>query len=228
MQLKMWVVRNFADKRTLTLLAWLNVALHGLALMLALVGMRPGSPLVDLLERLHYLASYPLGWSLGWATWMLCTLALVAFFAAVAHHVPDQQSLAQLAVVLAAAGGTLDLFCDVIYITVLPLLAARTPLPEATFLAFERVANAGGLIVANGSYATGVLLLTACLHGVREAKRWVIPVGYGVFGFGTILVVAGFLNEPRLAALGTGPTIGSYCLWTILVARCLNSARNRP
>jgi hypothetical protein len=159
---------------------------------------------------------------------MLCTLALIAFFAALAHQLPDQQPTPQLAVLLAAGGGTLDLFCDVIFITVLPPLAARTPPPEATFLAVERAANAGGLIVANGLYVAGTLLLTLCLHRRQERGRWVVPVGYGVFGFGMLLVVAGFLNEPRLAELGTGPTIGLYCLWTTLVARSLNSPGGRP
>jgi hypothetical protein len=212
----------------LILLAWLNVALHALALTMALIGMRPGSPLVALPERLHYLASYPLGWSLGWGTWMLCTFALVAFFAALAQQLPEQRTVPQLAVVLAAAGGTLDLFCDSLQITVLPLLAAQAPVPEATFLAFERAASAGGLIVANGLYATGVLLFTACLHWLRGSRRWVVPVGYGVFAFGMVLVVAGFLNEPRLAAISTGPTIGLYCLWSVLVARSLNSLRCQP
>jgi hypothetical protein len=221
-------VPNFTGKQTLTFLALLNVALHGLALILAVVGMRPGSPLAALHERVNYLSSYPLGWLLGWATWMLCTLALVAFFAAVAHHLPNQRPIPHLAVVLAAAGGALDLFCDAIYITVLPLLAAQTPFSESTFLAVERAANAGGLIVANGLYAIGVLLLTACLHQLHLSSRWVILVGYGVFGFGMVLVIAGFLNDARLAAIGTGPTIGLFCLWAILVSRSMNAMRGRP
>jgi len=221
-------VPKLADRRGLMLLAWVNVALHGLALLLAVAGVRPGSPLAPLHDRLEYLASYPLGWLLGWGAWMLCTLALIAFFAAVAHYLPEWPSLSRLAVVLAAAGGSLDLFCDVLYITVLPSLAAQTPVSEATFLAFERAANAGGLIVANGLYATGVLLLTACLREFRASERWVIPTGYAVFAFGMILVVAGFLDAPRLAAIGTVPTIGSYCLWTVLVARSFRSVECPP
>ena len=215
---------SFADKRTLIGLAWMNVVLHVLALILAFIGIRPGSPLVALSERLSYLASYPPGWSLGWLTWMFCTLALVAFFAALAHHLPEQQPLPQLVVVLAAAGGAVDLFCDAVYITVLPMLAAQSPPSEPTFLAFERAANAGGLIVANGLYAIGTLLLTLCLQQRLERPRWATLVGCAVFGFGMILVMAGFLNDPRLAALGSGPTIGFYCLWTILVARSMNAA----
>jgi hypothetical protein len=211
----------------MTVLAWLNVALHALALVLALFGMRPGSPLVALSERLHYLASNPLGWSLGWGTWMLCTLALIAYFAVLAHQLQDPGPLPGLAVVLAAAGGAIDLWCDAIYITVLPQLAARTPPPEEAFLAIERIASAGGLIVANGLYAIGTLLLTVCLRRRQLSGSWLAPVGYGVFGFGILLVVAGFRDEPRLAELGTGPTIGLYCLWTVLVARSMNAGEDR-
>ena len=114
------------------------------------------------------------------------------------------------------------------FLLLLPLLAVQTPFSESTFLAVERAANSGGLIVANGSYAIGVLLLTVCLHHLRVSSRWVILVGYGVFGFGMVLVVAGFLNDARLAAIGTGPTIGLFCLWAILVSRSMNAMRGRP
>jgi len=133
-----------------------------------------------------------------------------------------------LAVVLAVAGGAADLLCDAIYITVLPMLAAQSPPSEATFLAFERAANAGGLIVANGLYALGTLLLTVCLRRRLNGTQLAILAGYAVFGSGMILVIAGFLNDPRLTELGTGPTIGFYCLWTILVARSMNAAGSQP
>ena len=219
---------SFADKRTLIGLAWMNVVLHVLALILAFIGIRPGSPLVALPERLSYLASDPVGWSLGWAIWMVSALLLVAYFAALTRHLPDQRPLPQLAVIVAAAGAAVDLICNAIYFTALPLLAAKTPPAEATFLAFERAANALGLIVANGLYSVGTLLLTMCMRQRPRWGRWATLVGYAVFGFGMILVIAGFLNEPRLAALGTGPTIVFYCLWTILVARSMNAKGIQP
>jgi hypothetical protein len=200
-------------------LAWVNVAIHGLALVLAFVGMRPGSPLVDLPQRMHYLAGFPLAWSIGWGTWMLCTLALIAFFVALAPRLAGPPAMANLAVLLAAAGGGIDLFCDVLYITVLPQLASLGPPAKDLFLMVERAALAGGLVVANGLYALGTLLLTLCLRRPGQPISWVVGIGYAVFFFGMVLVVAGFLNDAWLAALGTGPTIGLFCLWTILAAR---------
>jgi hypothetical protein len=75
---------NGKGKRALTLLAWTNVIAHAIALVFAALGMRPGSPLVELPERTAHLARFPAGWSLGWTTWMLCAMVLVAFFVVLA------------------------------------------------------------------------------------------------------------------------------------------------
>ncbi len=212
---------------SLTFLAWLNVAAHALALVLALVGIPPGSPLVPLADRLHYLSGSPAGWTLGWAVWMACALALVAFLAALAPRLADRGPLPNLAVTLAAAGAVLDLFCDAVYIAVLPRLAGRGPPAVETFLAVEQLANVGGLVAANGMYTLGTLLLTLCLRGCPERAPGVVLVGGGVFVSGMVLVAAGLLGEPRLAEWGTGPTIGLYCVWVLLAARSLDRPPER-
>jgi hypothetical protein len=203
----------------LTLLAWLNVVLHVAGLAFAAFGMSPGTPLVGLDERVSYLAQYPLGWSLGWGTWMLCTLALIAFFAVLARHLPEHRDAAGLAILLAAVGGGVDLLCDVVYIRVLPLIASRySPPAELLFLTVERLAMAGGAIVANGLYSIGTLLLTLCLRRRTGLLPFTVGLGYAVFGFGMLLSAAGFFDETRYLAWATGPTIGSFCLWTLCVA----------
>jgi hypothetical protein len=207
--------------RSLTLLAWLNVGLHLLGLVFAAVGMRPGSPLMSLADRQAYLARIPAGWSVGWGTWMLSSLALVAFFAVLAHHLPEHAALARLAVVVVAAGAMVDLFCDGIYITVLPALAARGSEAEAAFLAAEGMALAGGLIVANGAYSVGTLLLTFCLRRRPGIRPLLVGLGYAVFGLGMVLVVAGLARNAHLAAFATVPTVGLYCLWAVLAARAV-------
>src|SRR6266508_211078 len=93
-----------ADHRLLTVLAWVNVVLHLAGLGFAVLTMRPGSPAIDLDVRRAYLAAQPVGWSLGWGTWMLCALAQVGFYAALAPHLPERIHTARLAVALAAAG----------------------------------------------------------------------------------------------------------------------------
>jgi hypothetical protein len=213
-----------SENRILTTLAWLNVVIHAAALVLAVVGVRPGSRLVALEARVTYVAAAPPAWSLGWGAFMLCALALVAFFTALAHRLPDKAPIPQLAVLVAVAAGALDLFCDVVYITVLPRVAAGVDPSHTLFLAIEHLASSGGLVVANGLYSVGVLLLTLCVRRHPARVPGMVATGYGTFGFGMVLVAAGFLDAPWLAELATGPTLGAYCVWTVLVARSLERA----
>src|SRR5438309_11408370 len=105
-------MKSFAARANhLTLLAWLNVALHVIGLAIIIIGMKPGTPMVSLAERLAYLSKSPPGWTIGWGVWMLCALCLIAFCAELARRLPSHYSYAaQLAVILAAAGGAIDLF----------------------------------------------------------------------------------------------------------------------
>jgi hypothetical protein len=199
-------------------LAWANVALHGAGLAVAWFGMRPGSVVSPLAERMAYLAGRPPGWTWGWGVWMLCTLLLVAYMAAL-RPLASRSLAAQLALVLAAAGMAVDLFSDVIQIQVLPLTARAGAAAPATFLAFERLALTGGATVANGLYTVGVLLMTAALRGRLRAPARI--AGAATVAAGAAMAVAGLLPAPELLAASTGPTIGFYSLWTVLVARDL-------
>jgi hypothetical protein len=210
--------------RPLVLLAWLNVLVHVCAVALAAVALQPGSPLMEFPDRLAYLAEHPMAWSLAWGAWMLCALALVAFLACLIRAVPEPAGGLRLALLVAASGAAVDLFCDVIQITALPFLASQAPVPIPVFLALERIAGAGGLIVANGAYSVAVLLATLALRGTAGINAGVVPVGLAVTAAGFVLVVAGFLDSALLAAVGTLPTIGLFCVWTILVARSVRGS----
>ena len=200
-----------------------NVVLHVVGLALALWGMRPGTAAFSLDERMGYLASHPLGWSLGWGTWMLCALALVAFFAALQPWAPDPD-LALLALALAAAGAGVDLLCDVGQIVVLPDLAAWTPRDAALFVASERGLGAGGTVVANGLYSLAVLLAGFALRARLPVSA--LALAAATCGAGLLMVVAGFSGQPRLVELSTGPTIAGFLLWTVVTSRGL-SRRDR-
>jgi hypothetical protein len=202
--------------RLLSLLAWANVAVHAAGLVLAWFGMRPGSVVVPLAERMAYLAGRPPGWTWGWGVWMLCTLLLVAYMAALRLRAPGHSLAAQLALVFTAAGMAVDLLADVVQIQVLPL-AARTGAAGAVFLAFEQLALTGGATVANGLYTTGVLLMTISLRGLLGRPARI--AGAATVGAGAVMALAGLLPSAELLAVATGPTIGFYSLWTLLVAR---------
>jgi hypothetical protein len=205
--------------RTLTALAWLNVVLHVAGLVFAYFGMRPGSPLVPLPQRLGYLAGAPPGWTLGWATWMLCGVALVAFLAVLVGRLGERADLARLGLTVAVVAAGFDLCCDSIFIVAFPALAAARPAYESLFLIVERVTGLVSLVIANGGYSVAVLLIALALRGRTGLVPGTIVVGYGVAGFGLLLAAAGFTGVPWHAAWATPPTIGLYCVWVLLVAR---------
>ncbi|MBI1830495.1 MAG: hypothetical protein HYR84_03480 [Planctomycetes bacterium] len=209
---------------TLTMIAWLNVLLHVAGLGLAAIGMRPGTPAAPLAERVEYLASQPYGWTLGWSIWMTFVPAVVAFFACAAQRLEGTNGPARLACGVVVVAGGVDLCCDTIFLIVLPRVAAEQPLAEGFFLTLERATGAVSLIVANGLYSIGSLLLTIALHGRASASPWVLAAGYGVAAFGFLLAAAGFTGVPWHVEWATGPTIGLFCIFTVLVARELHAA----
>jgi hypothetical protein len=217
--------------RLLTALAWLNVALHVAGLALAAIGMRPGTPAAPLEERVAYLSGGPLGWTLGWAAWMACALALVAFLSALvyrleAHPLGEKVWLARLGLTIAVVGAAFDLLCDSIYILVLPMLAGRRPFAEDLFLTVERVTGIASMFVANGAYSTGILLIVLELR--RRASRLTTTIGCAVAGFGFLLAAAGLTGVAWHAEYATGPTIGLFCVWVVLTARALEPRTTSP
>ena len=209
----------------LLLLAWGNVALHGAALVLAWFALRPGSALSPLSERMAYLAGRPAAWTWGWVFWMLCALFLVGYMAVLRQALPSRSAAAQLALVFTAAGMAIDLLCDVIMIQVLPLLAAGGSMRATLFLAFESLAFTGGATAANGLYTAGVLLMTLRLRGKVGAPSTLTGGATTLAGAG--MALAGLLSSAELLAAFTGPTIGFYSLWTVLVARDLGRRPGR-
>jgi hypothetical protein len=214
--------------RRLMPIAAVNIALHVLGLFMALFGMKPGSPLVPLAERVSYLSHHPLGWSLGWGTWMLCDLAVFLFLFQAACRLRNQ--LAWLAVGLILAGITVDLTCDSLFIVALPQLAARQPLNEEIFLTAEKMINVVSLVMANGLITLSTVALTLALRNGEERAPYasspaILGMGIAIFVFGMLLSMAGFMSDPWLTEWMTGPTILSYCVWSGLVAWHLDRSR---
>lgn len=211
--------------RLLPALAWVNVVLHGVGLAVAWFGMRPGSVLVPLDQRMAYLAGSPPGWTWGWGIWMLCTLLLAAYMVALRLLIPERSLAPRLALVFTAAGMATDLLTDTVQIQVLPLTARAGAPGQTVFLAFERLALTGGATVANGLYTAGILLMVIALRPLTRTST-ALTGGATVLA-GTVMVLAGLLPSPELLAASTGPTIGFYSLWTLLVACDLGRRERR-
>src|SRR5262245_37812857 len=207
-------------------LAIANVLLHVIALIFAAFGLRPGSPLVTLPERINYLSHQPLGWSLGWATWMLCDFAVVAIIFLAARRI--RNDLAMLAVGIVLSGAAVDLTCDTLFIAVLPSLASQQPVNEEIFLAVERLINTVSLVMGNGLITLSTMVMTVALFRLIGGSPWpqesreqvvsnnrnsrtalvlVAVLGISVLIFGLLLAATGFLADHRFTEWVTGPTI---------------------
>ena len=196
--------------------------LHAAGLALAGTVMLPGTVLADAAARTRWLAGRPLGWSIGWAVWILCALSLVALLAALNDRLrPGGSPAGNAGLALAAAGAGVDIFCDALWIAVLPEMAAQGP--DRLFLAAERALAVGGTVAANGLYACATLVFTRLLPrgaewGLARLLGWVTALG----GFG--LCGAGLHGSPHGVALFSGVTIGAFVCWAIALARSSESA----
>jgi hypothetical protein len=213
-----WLQSGF---RSLTFLAWFNVVLHIVGLVLAAVGMAPGSGLAMWGDRMDYLADGPVLWTLGWATWMVCAAALIAFLAAVTFHLQDRAGLPQFALMIAVVGAGFDLLCDSVYILVFPRVALGLDEQRALFVVMDRITGIASLVIANGAYSVAILLLTMALRAQPRLLPLTTATGFGVGMFGLVLAAAGVTGDARHAMLATPPTIGLFCIWVVLVARSL-------
>src|SRR5262249_28195908 len=119
-------------------------------------------------------------------------------------------------------GAAVDLLCDTGQLAVLPELAAWRPPERALFLACERGLGAGGTVVANGLYSLAVPLAALALRG--RVPAFALWLRGGPRAGGVVMVRAGLLGEPRLVELSTGPLIGGFLAWTVVVGGSLARA----
>jgi hypothetical protein len=203
-------------KLSLLTLARLNILLHIVGLAFAAFGMWP--PLRDETFA-EFVGSSPLGWTLGWATWMLCAVALIAFLATAVNRLPERAPLAWLGLTFAVVGLGFDLLCDSIYIFILPRLGQGfTP---NLFDTLERITNIASLFIANGGYSVGILLIAADMKRSGRARPATTGVGYAVGICGLLLAATAFLHVQVFTAMAAAPTILLFCVWVVLVARDL-------
>lgn len=191
-------------------LAWGNVILHVAGLALAASFMKPGSNLAPLADRLSYLAASPIGWTIAWSVWIACAGAMVMFAIFVAARIGSR--LAYIAAITAVVAAVVDVTCDWVYLFHFPQVAAKASLQTDEFVQFERMTNGISLLVANGLYCLSTLFMTLAL------RRFYL-LGWAVFVFGMLLSAAGLFDIPKLSLWATGPTIGFYCVWVLVVAR---------
>jgi hypothetical protein len=103
----------------------------------------------------------------------------------------------------------------------LPSLAAARPSDQSAFLVWERASSLGGAVVANGLYSIAILMAALALRRCPGMPAHALWLGAATFLAGMLMVAAGLTGDPRHLELATGPTIGAFLLWTVVVARAL-------
>jgi hypothetical protein len=204
------------SQRRFALLCWTAAALHAAGLGLAVTAMQPGTILATPAQRTAWLAARPLGWTLGWTVWILCAVSLVVLLAALSARLRPVSTATSAAMAVAAAGAAVDVFCDALWIAVVPELAAGGP--DRVFLAWERALSVGGTVAANGAYSAAVLVFTLLLP---RAPQWGLArlMGLVTAAAGAGLCAAGLAGHAYGLALFSGLTIGAFVGWALTLAR---------
>lgn len=207
--------------RPLRAAAYTTAGLNALGLVLAAGAMRPGAPMMPLDARVAFLASRPIGWTVGWGVWMLAAIALVVFFVLLARAVPGRSSRAGL--VLVAIGAAVDLACDTAQMTLVPLVAAAHE--PARFAALDRACWAGGVIGGSGLYCLAVATLTIALARAGRAGPLVVASGALTLAFGAVWVGAEVVEARAFLEPATAATVGAFLLWAVAVPAGLTDRR---
>ena len=177
--------------------------------------MRPGLPVGDdLATRLSYINNNLTLWQLGWLSWMLSALSLLAF--AVMLSTELQPGVArQYGVLLVALGMAPDLMAETLYAFVMPHIAVEQ-LALLQFIDVLAMHLTGFL--GNGLYNVGGMLLTLALLKQQPAlKLWLFPgLVAWLLGLGLSLAIA--LQQLKLAEYFTAASMVLSTGWFVLIA----------
>jgi len=187
--------------------AWFAAATHIVAAAAMLLLLREGLPGAPDDQRIAWIASHRLSWTVGWLLWQLAAVSLMAFYAVVAMRV--RGALAIAAMCTAAAGLSIDIASESRYIGILPDLRG------AEFAALDRELEVLIGYAANGLYTVALILLV--IAGWRILPRFALWLAGPVVASGFALAVASLLHDPRLETITSAILFPLFTLWIVVV-----------
>lgn len=206
--------------RTRLRFIWACLCTHIGAIALMLTVLAPGFLSGDLPARRAYVASPPIGWSLGWGAWALASLSLLLVFAAWASTL-EHRGWGRLAVAITLAGSLVDWLAELVWIVLAPgwaVNALSDPFHHGPFYAFwERSYEVMAIGVAHTSYCVSGLILSAISWRAPSFPRWlawssaILWTGSLVLSYSGLAGVSGEL-VPLSAA-----TLGAFLVWLPLL-----------
>jgi hypothetical protein len=162
------------------------------ALVLAFV-LAPGTPLADPAQRAAYVTTHQLEWRLGWSTWIVAALSLLAFYwwwreRVRAHYV---------VLVIATLGFVADLTAEIALILYLE-----------TTSSFPFTLTGG---VANGLYTIAGIALTLSTPLSGREQAWAAVM----WSAGIALSLAAFAGAHLVTAFATVVLFALFCPWCL-------------
>ena len=165
----------------------------------------------DASTRASFIGSHTVPWRLGWLTWNLAAISLVAFYIALKRDTcSDHGLLPRLAVLCAVAGLAADLSAEAL------MMGLEPGLPVHVFPLVERVSLLLTGYLANGLYSLGGALLTVSWRGI---PRHLLTLAIPLWGAGFLLSATTMLDWPSGAVVAAGFTMFLFVVWTLRVGR---------
>lgn len=166
--------------------AWLACATHVLAALGSFFLLRPGTPAEpDIAARAAYIDAHLLAWRIGWALWIVATVALFLLL----------RTMDRRAALVVLPGLAVDLASQ---------LVLAIPLP------WSQLAYRGSGVVANGLYTLALFL---ALRGV-ELPRRLRAGGMIVVALGAAVALASIPLHPTALVVATGALTVAMIGWT--------------
>lgn len=188
--------------------AWLAAVTHIIASAAMLLLLRGGLPGPSDAERIAYIEAHGAAWMGGWMTWQVAALSLLALYVVLARRFRGW--MATLALVVAAAGFSIDLTSEVKYIAVLPELRGEA------FRLLDRELEVLIGYAANGLYTIAFALLA--IAGRRELPRLANLLAPLVVLFGVALAVVSLMHNAMGELITSAALFPIFTLWIIVVA----------
>jgi hypothetical protein len=198
------------------LIAWAAAAVNLLAAILLATVLRPGLPGQGRsgTDRLTYIRGHLWVWRLGWLTWNVAAITLIALFVVLALRVRERSKvLAALALICAGAGLAADVSAEAALIALVPALDGNA------FLDAQRTSLLITGDVANGLYSlAGSLLTVAMWRSLMPGLRAIAVV---VWGAGFVLSAATIANSTGAQIVATAIVMPAFVVYAVLIGRWL-------
>ena len=194
--------------------AYLAAVLNAVASVLMVAVLRTGLPggSDTSAQRLAFIQGHVWQWRVGWLTWNLAALSLVALYVALGRAAGAQETLlVRLALLFAAAGLAGDLTAEAL------IMGLEPSLSPSAFAVAERATLLLTGYLGNGLYSVAGAMLTWYLR--RALPRWLVAVAIALWTAGLALSVMTMIDSTAGEVVTTGAVMVLFVAWAGLVGR---------